>query len=93
VKTISENLQVFAWRTGGNLSTEMNRNSYASADSLWQTRASRHSIAPASCRRPRRVIASIPEYPVMYMVQNPDRVGLKDKLTIPAAVWRELRWK
>lgn len=38
------------------------------------------------------VVASIPEYPVMYMVQNPDRVGRKDKLTIPVDTWREARW-
>lgn len=38
------------------------------------------------------VVASIPEHPTMYMVRNPDRVGKKDKLTIPAAVWREERW-
>jgi hypothetical protein len=38
------------------------------------------------------VVASIPEQPSMYMVRNPDRVGRKEKLTIPAAVWREQRW-
>lgn len=38
------------------------------------------------------VVASIPEHPAMYMIRNPDRVGLKDKLTIPATIWREARW-
>jgi len=38
------------------------------------------------------VVASIPEHPTMYMVRNPDRAGKKEKLTIPAAVWREERW-
>lgn len=37
------------------------------------------------------VVAFIPEHPTMYMVRNPDRAGKKDKLTVPAAVWREHR--
>jgi hypothetical protein len=37
------------------------------------------------------VVTPIPERPAMYMVRNPDRVGVKEKLTIPAAVWREER--
>ena len=38
------------------------------------------------------VVASIPEHPTMYMVRNPDRAGNREKLTVPAAVWREERW-
>jgi len=40
------------------------------------------------------VVSSIPESPVMHMVQNPAApgVGKKDKLTIPVKVWKRARW-
>ncbi len=40
------------------------------------------------------VVTSIPENPSMHMVQNPSApgVGRKEKLTIPAKVWKRARW-
>jgi hypothetical protein len=38
------------------------------------------------------VVASIPERPAMFMVQNPVAVGEKEKLTVPPDVWRAARW-
>jgi len=34
------------------------------------------------------VVSSIPNNPMMYLVRNPARVGKKDKITIPIAVWK-----
>lgn len=40
------------------------------------------------------VVSSIPENPIMHMVQNPAApgVGKKDKLTIPVSIWKSTRW-
>ena len=38
------------------------------------------------------VVSSIPKSPVMYMVQDPSRVGKKDKLTIPVDIWKVATW-
>ena len=40
------------------------------------------------------VVSAIPENPTMYMVKNPAApgVGKKDKLTIPANIWKASKW-
>ncbi len=38
------------------------------------------------------VVSSIPKNPAMYMVQDPSRVGKKDKLTIPVNIWKGATW-
>jgi hypothetical protein len=38
------------------------------------------------------VVASIPESPVIHLVQDPDRVGEKEKLTIRVNDWKTGRW-
>lgn len=38
------------------------------------------------------VVSSIPKNPAMYMVQDPSRVGKKDKLTIPVDIWKVATW-
>ena len=39
------------------------------------------------------VVAGIPESPKMYMLQNPAKVGKKEKLTIPHNIWKSSEWK
>jgi hypothetical protein len=39
------------------------------------------------------VVAGIPELPKMYMLQNPAKVGNKEKLTIPHNIWKSFEWK
>jgi hypothetical protein len=39
------------------------------------------------------VVAGIPELPKMYVVQNPAKVGKKEKLTVPANIWKASEWK
>ena len=38
------------------------------------------------------VVAGIPASPKMYMLQNPAKVGKKEKLTIPCHVWKSSEW-
>lgn len=38
------------------------------------------------------VVSSIPKNPAMYMVQDPSRVGKKDKLTISVDIWKGTLW-
>jgi hypothetical protein len=38
------------------------------------------------------VVCSIPESPIIYLVQDPDRVGEKQKLTIRVGDWKAGRW-
>ena len=38
------------------------------------------------------VVSGIPEQPAVYVVQNPADLGKKERITIPAAVWKEHRW-
>jgi hypothetical protein len=39
------------------------------------------------------VVAGIPDSPKMYMLQNPAKVGKKEKLTIPPNIWKSFEWK
>ena len=38
------------------------------------------------------VVNGIPEQPAIYLVQNPADLGKKEKITIPAAIWKGHRW-
>jgi hypothetical protein len=38
------------------------------------------------------IVVGIPEHPALYLLQDPERHGFKDKITIPALKWREARW-
>ncbi len=38
------------------------------------------------------IVAQIPEYPVLYRVEDPDKIGRRSKVTVPAADWKQTRW-
>jgi hypothetical protein len=39
------------------------------------------------------VVSGIPERPAMYVVRNPAAIGQRDKLTVTATMWKQVRWQ